>query len=172
MLKSLRKKRLVYESFGNNFDYYLTYFIGAFFIVLASVWLGSTIKVLPFWCIMIGITFIAWMISNIFFLNVLTEVKGESEAYNRKEIIEILNNYFNRNIEDEGQLVIRDVKYSGFIYFGRIITVLLKKDSVYINIQSLGRADAVSVFHGFSDYLKARRIARQFLSHLLQKSEV
>ena len=159
--KSIDKKRLVYKTKSMVADYIITYIGSLFFIVLAGILLATKITVMPLWMLALVVGFIIWMIANATFFNVLIKVDGLDVNSNRSDIIKVLNEFFHLNIEDKGQMIIKDVKLSGFIHWGRVVTVLLDNNSVYINIQTLGRADALSFFHGFTNYLKSNRIGRR-----------
>jgi hypothetical protein len=167
--KSIKKRRLIYKDRGVIVDYIITYAGSLLFITLGCMLLVSKFSVMPVVILILTVGFIAWMIANVILFNVLIKVNGKDINTNRNDVIKVLNEYFNLNIENNDQVIIRNVKLSGFIYWGRVITVLLDDDSVYINIQSLGRGDALSFFHGFTNYLKSKRIAKRFSQIQLQE---
>lgn len=160
--KSITKKKLIYKDRGIIVDNVITYTGSLLFITLGFVLLISKFFLMPLIVLILNIAFIAWMIANMLLFNVLIKVKGKDINSNRNDIITALNDYFNLNIENNDQIIIRNTKLSGFIYWGRIITILLDNNSIYINIQSLGRGDAFSFFHGFTNYLKSKRIVKRF----------
>ncbi len=160
--KSIVKRRLIYKDHGIIADYIITYAGSLLFIILGCLLLISKFWVLPIIILFLTMVFIAWMIANVFLFNVLIRVDGKNISSNRNDIIKVLNEYFNLNIENDDQLIIKNVKLSGFVYWGRVITVLLDENSVYISIQSLGRGNAFSFFHSFTNYLKSQRIAKRF----------
>jgi len=160
--RSIEKRRLIYENRTMIADYIITYIGFLFFIILAGILLVTKITVMPFWVFGFVVGFIIWMIANATLSNFLIKVDGRDVTSNRQDIITVLNDFFHLNIEDSDQIVIENVKLSGFIHWGRVITLLLDNNSIYINIQTLGRSDAISFFHGFTNYLKSRRIAKRF----------
>ena len=159
-------------NFNDQVTTVITYIGTSFFIVLAGILLVTKVSVMPFWVLIFVVAFMLWMIANAILFNTLIKVNGLNITNNRRAIIKILNEFFHLNIEDNSQVIIKDVKSSGFIRWGRVITVLLENDSIYINIQTLGRADALSFFHGFSNYLKCKRIANRFSQVQLKETSV
>ena len=168
--KSIDKRRLVYKNRSTVVDYIITYIGSLFFIALASVLLVTKITIMPFWMLVFIVSFIIWMTANASLFNVLLKVDGSDINNNRSDIIKVINEFFHLNIKDKGQMIIKDVRLSGFIHWGRVVTVLLDNNSVYINIQTLGRADALSFFHGFTNYLKSNRIGRRFTQAQIQEN--
>jgi hypothetical protein len=166
--KSIEKRRLVYNTRSIIADYVITYIGSLLFITLACILLVTKFTIMPLGVLVIVVGFIIWMIANTILFNVLIKVDGLDIINNRTDIIKVLNNFFRLNIENKEQVVINDIKLSGFIHWGRVVTVILDDKSVYINIQTLGRADARSFFHGFTNYLKSRYIAKRFKQFQLQ----
>jgi len=163
--KSIQKKRVIYKpTVGIVYDYLITYSLNALLIVLPTLILLARIKIGPLLFFILDSAFITWATLNMFFLRALIEIKGKDVDFNRTLIISILEDYFqDLKIDNKEQLIIINVKPTGFIYWGRIITVLLDQDAVYLNIQSLVRGEGISFFHGFNNYLKCRQIKKLFL---------
>ena len=168
--KSISNKRLTYKSGVERTDFPIMLFCSIIMIGLALILLVTKFKVMPIPVLLLVIGFISWMMANVILFNTLVKVIGIDINNNRSDIICVLNEYFNLNLFDNNQTIIREIRSSGFIHWGRIITVLLDDNSVYINIKTVGRADGISPFHGFTNYLKCKRIEKQFLQ--LQHTKV
>jgi hypothetical protein len=76
-----------------------------------------------------------------------------------------LNSYFdNLEFQIDQDKIIRSAKPTGRPIWGRAITVLLDDRFIYLNIATLGKGESPAFIFGFSNYLKARRIAKLFKS--------
>jgi len=168
--KSINSKRLTYKSGVEKADLLIMLFCSILMIGLALILLISKFNSMPIPVLLLVIGFISWMIANVVLFNTLVKVIGIDINNNRSDIIRVLNEHFTLNLSDNNQTIIMDVRPSGFIHWGRVITVLLDDNSVYINIKTLGRADGISPFHGFINYLKCKRIEKQLLQ--LQQTKV
>ena len=107
-----------------------------------------------------------WMLLCIIFRSALIKIEGKSITSNKKDISDTLNHFFVDVVLNEDELyVLRSFKPSGgWPIWGRIITVLLKDNIIYLNITSTGKTDTPTYIHGFYDYLRARRIAEFYKS--------
>ena len=77
-----------------------------------------------------------WMIINLILTNTLVEIDGKDLEINRKDILGTLDAlYDNINSGKVDGNIIRNIKLSTSFRWGRIITVLLNEDKVYLNIR-------------------------------------
>lgn len=165
--KSIRQNRLHYKPTpGYVLDLVLKYI--AVVILLACATLPLILKPInasniTIWHIFFTFTFDSYLLLSLLLLDRLVKIKGTDLYHNRKNIEEVLNCYFSNLIpEDCGKGVVRYIKPSGTSTWGRMITVLLDNDQVYLNITTLGRANSASVFHGLINYIKCRQIKKKF----------
>jgi hypothetical protein len=167
--RSIKNHRLLYKrTFGFIFDNILTYIASLFLIGIVALIIPMMINGVKnpyklFFVIICCILFDAWMIINLILTNTLVKIDGKDLEINKKNILETLDAFYdNINSSRIDGNIIRNVKLSTSFRWGRIITVLLNEDIVYLNIITLGRYDSMSPFHGLSNYLKCRRIAQSF----------
>jgi hypothetical protein len=165
--KSIRYNRLYYKkTTAAVFDQVLNY--SAIMLLFLAATLPLLIKPAGMYHLsrthtVLIISFVTYLCCTLYLMNKLVKAKGLNLYHNRKDIETVLGRYFEHLVpEDCGEGVLRYVKLSGFVTWGRIITVLFDKDNVYLNITTLGRADSASIFHGLTNYIKCRQIMRKF----------
>ncbi|MEO6851733.1 MAG: hypothetical protein ABI203_10260 [Mucilaginibacter sp.] len=167
--KSIKTNRLVFKlTFGTIFDYFLSYFSSIFLIVLAGLFIPMMINGLKnefalTLAIICCVIVIVWMIANLILMNNLVVIDGSNLISNKKRILKSLDALFD-DIDSSkiDENVIRNIRLSTSIRWGRAITVLFNEEKIYLNILTLGRGDGPSPFHGLSNYIKCKRIAAIF----------
>jgi len=162
--ESIRKKRLIYRLNGFALSYYIIVSSFVYVLIIAIFLFVSVVSFsqgeIVFACLVM--LFVAWMIANFILVNKLTKISGCGINENRALIIKVLNVYYSDlKLQDSGQMLVRDIKYSGPVSSGRCITIIFNSNDFYINIQTL-RWDEPSPFHGLFHYLKCQDIKKQF----------
>jgi hypothetical protein len=165
--KSIRKKRLIYR---------LSPFVIIDLILDNSIWL---ILLLAFVLalinkdnysntnsIIIAIIFlilILWLLCGLWFKNKLVKISGYDNESNRKLIIQLFNDKFPdlKMDESDKQFIIFD-KRVGLFNWGKIITVIFVKETIYINWTTLGRHNFRSPFHAPFNHYKLNQIKKDF----------
>ena len=104
---------------------------------------------------------IIWMILGLYFTNKYAKVDAENYLP-KSEIKKYLNNRFSEIyfIGSEQTIIVAYIK-DGFLFSRKKMNVIIKKDSVEINIKTLGRFDIPSIFHSLINYMIAKNIAQE-----------
>lgn len=165
--KSMRRNRLFYKRTpGSIVDQVLNYAAIVMLFLCATLPLlvkPTRLYQLPVIHSVLILCFVSYLFLTVYLMNRLVKSKGINLYHNRKNIEEVLSEYFDQlRPEDCGKGVVRYVKHAGFVSWGRIITVLFDGNKVYLNITTLGRGDSVSIFHGLTNYIKCRQIIKKF----------
>jgi hypothetical protein len=106
-----------------------------------------------------------WLIAGFFFKNAVVKIEGTNLEQNKQNIIDTLNAFYD-DLEfqvDNGE-ILRSKKPSGKPIWGRMITVMFNNDEMLLNISTIGKHQDITVVHGYTNYLKAKKIAEYFQS--------
>jgi hypothetical protein len=165
--KSIKKKRLVYKTgYSIVFEYiwyWLIILFSAGVVTLPAIVKPANVSHISIYYILFCIVFDFWLMLNVFFLNAFVEIQGQQKDLNKEDIINTLSEFYNlKNLNTSGNKIIRYVRLTGFFHGGRVVSVLLKDDIIYLNITTLLRYDGLSCFNGLYNYYKCRRIANRF----------
>lgn len=163
--KSIKRQRVVYKlSLGLVFDYMMLYFLVWIFPIISVklIWFPSKYNIQPLAFNFIMIVFDMWLLLNLYFMNKLVVVKGTVIRKNRSIIRNIIQSVCPEIVFTSGNNnLLRAEKTVGY-QRTKIFTIVLNDDKIYINILHTYRGDGFSFFHGISDYLKSKSIARSF----------
>ena len=168
--KSLKWHRLVYRPsawliFNSIFSYilYFLFMTGVFMISLFKPISGSHE---PLWLVILGVLIIAWMLSNVFFKNALVKIEGKTIADDKINILSVMDEYFSSyDFVINNEQMMRSFKPANNPIWGRIITILFDGNDMYLNITTLGKTNMPTAIHDFSNYIRARRIAKYYREH-------
>ena len=165
--KSIEKQRLVYKrSSDSTFEYVLFYLV--MITVLGSSLAGVFIPVVlgdftVIYIIPIVLLFDAWFVANAILLNAFIKIKGNQTKDHKKDIIKAIGESLElENLDQPETNMIRDVRLSGFLQSGRVVTCVFDQDTIYLNITSLMRGNALSIFGGLYNYYRCKSIAEDF----------
>jgi hypothetical protein len=164
--KSIQRKRLIYKMTVWVFlDYFFTYLGGSILVIccLAPNFTGKNPT--PLIIVIASCSGAIWMIANLVSLSALVKLEGKDIDTNRKDINSVLNAYYSGYTLVSTDRLIRSVKLSTSLRWGKIITVILEEETMYLNITTLGRGDGPSPFHGLYNYTRCRSIAKIIKSH-------
>ena len=175
--KSIQKQRLVFELNGQLiFDYIMAYFLT---FMLPAI----TIKLVVFPSKynlqhpspvfdMIFIIIDIWLIISFYLMNKLVTVNGQTFDDNKEHISKILQNEYPNFefIQSEDQRLILFGRKVEDWNRGKLITVILSENKIYLNILSTYRGGASSAFNGLGNYLKCRSIAKSLKLSLIYKT--
>ena len=171
--KSIKRQRLVYKlSFGIIYDYFLTYLGSLMLVGMSTLFIPMMINglhdvfkltLIVICCVLFDI----WMIANLVLTHALVRIDGKDVESNKKAIhTSLVVFYDNIDASRIDGNIIRNIKLSTSFRWGRIITILLDDDKVYLNVITLGRYDSPSPFHGLYNYIKCKRIAQMVIDKL------
>ncbi|QEC79618.1 hypothetical protein [Mucilaginibacter ginsenosidivorax] len=162
--KSIRYKILIPQvSLINFFRYFLAWCLG-----LALIFVSIGVNLNPknhysLFSTLVFYSFALFFTLNLVLLNNLTHLKGFSEDANRADITAVLEEYFGNAIPLATGRISRNVKAPKGLNSGRIVTVIFDRENVYINVTSIvGSRNIISPYHGLYNYIKCKRIARDF----------
>jgi hypothetical protein len=164
--KSIKHKRLIYKvAVGIFLDYFFTYLGGSILVICCFAPNFTDKNHAPLIFVVISCTIAIWMIANLILLNALVKFDGKDLTTNRKDINSVLNAYYSGYTLVSTDKLIRSVKLSTNFRWGKIITVILEGETMYLNITTLGRGDGPSPFHGLYNYTRCRSIVKIIKSH-------
>jgi hypothetical protein len=168
--KSIQRGRLVYKlKTSLVFEYLFMYFL-AWVLPFATVmvWLNplnNNSYVFNGFAIAIDL----WLLIGLYFTNKLIVVKGASIEINKEIILKVLEAEFPEISFSSGNPnLLRGQKPEGWNRYGKIVTVILKDNSIYINILNTFRGGSFSFPHRITNYITARSIAETFKLTLQQ----
>ncbi len=156
--KSISKERLIYRS--QYFDLFLLFFVSVILIGCFGT-LGVGLYKLSFLLsTILLIVCLAMIINLLLFSKLVRVIKIEKPHFvdfisRRYPTLTLIKS------EDNDDLIYF-VKDTGWFGWGKIITVLLKENTAYINIITLGRNGAWSPVHGWINYYDCKGIASCF----------
>jgi hypothetical protein len=165
--KSLQKQRLVYQT---NLTVVFEYIWYCFVLLVTMgpvtmpiIFKPANVSHISIYYIIFCAVFDSWMISNLFYLNAFVKIPGTDHD----GLIRVLSEFYKLRNLDIKDFKIRDVRLVGFFHGGRVITVLLNKEIMYLNVTTLLRYDGLSCFNGLYNYYKCKRIAKRFESKFI-----
>lgn len=167
--KSVAKQKLVYKiTIWIIWDSVISYFIMLLFIFLGllplvALFTGSHVPLLlSCFCLI----YLAWMLANILLRNAFVKIIGTDDDNNQSVIKETLNSFYNDDLDFQiaDKKMLRSMVPTGSVSWGRVITVVFDKNIILLNITTLGKGNAVSFLHGYSNYVKARRFLKYYNS--------
>jgi hypothetical protein len=104
-----------------------------------------------------------WMLANALLLDYMIEIDGLDVNANRKDILTSLDQLLDGiNTNRSPGNIIRQFKPHSVFGMGRVITVILDQEKVYLNIVSMTGRGLRSPFSGFYNYLKAKQVRDHF----------
>lgn len=168
--KSIEKKALVYKiTFKVVFDHFLMFLASFMLIGIATLIIpvliyevNDPLKLAVFITVCLAVDI--WMGANLVLFNRLICIKGLDSTSNKENVISLLDEiYDNIYLGKSDKNIIRAIQPPTDFTWGRIITVLLNGNEIYINFTTLGRGISLSPFNGFSNHVKCKRIAKAFI---------
>lgn len=162
--KSLQKERMRFDS---NWE---TILETAFEILAYSTWTIASILLLlnpqntttPFATTAV-ISLNILILVSWYFIYTLLKIEIPNPEKNRSLFVGILRKRFPElQINDNQSQLLRSKKSSGLFTWGKSLTVLFDENHIFINVTTLGRFETKSPFHSISNYLKLKRIEREF----------
>lgn len=113
--------------------------------------------------IFVAVILAVWLLVGLYYINKLVLINGSNPIYNRRRILQFLNDkYPNLKLDDSGQKIIRYDLKAGLFNWGRRITIIFQDENIFINITSFGRYDIKSPFHSIINQLTINKIKKQF----------
>ncbi|MES2426718.1 MAG: hypothetical protein V4560_07070 [Bacteroidota bacterium] len=104
-----------------------------------------------------------WLLLHLYLMNKMVVVTGNSLESNKHCITETLEErYSGIEFSSENPNVITVQKPDGWIRRGKIITIILNNNDLYINTLSTARWGSLSSFLGPIDYFRSKSIAKSF----------
>ena len=162
--KSIKKQRLIYKMTGSViFNYVFGYIMMLFYMAFGIIIFWFHGRYAPLWLWLVFVLYISWMIANLFLRDSLIKIDGRELSVNKQNMVLTLDEFYrNLTFQVDSENELRSVKPSYRPIWGRVITVFFDKNCIYLNISTLGKDDLPTFVHGFTNYLKARRIAKYF----------
>lgn len=161
--KSIHYKILIPQvSWNNFFNYFLTCLLGLAFIFVSIAVNLNPKNHYTLFSTLVFYGFALFFTLNLLLLNNLTKFKGFGEDANRADITAVLEEYFGDAIPLAIGKISRNIKAPKLLNSGRIITVIFDRENVYINVTSILGRNIISPYHGLYNYIKCKRIARDF----------
>ena len=165
--KSIKRHRLVFKLSGELvFNYVMMYFM-AYVLPVASIDLiffpskySQQHRSPTFNFVFLLID--AWLLISLYLTNKLIEFKGSTFDQNKESIIEVLKYRYPKFELSENLTVIKMSRKVEDWNRGRLITVILNDDSLYINMLSTYRGGQFSSLNGLTNYFKCRSIIKSF----------
>ena len=84
----------------------------------------------------------------------------------KREIKDYLNNRFSEIyfIGSDQKIIFASIT-EGFLFSQKEMTVIIQKESIEVNIKTLGRFDIPSIFHSLGNYRVAKNIAEELIQN-------
>jgi len=162
--KSIKRHLLVYKitpgfviSSIISYILFIVFVIGPLLICIQST--GPNSLIVRCCCIL----FVLWMVSNVVLKNACVKIEDKSIKGNKENILATMDHFFSDYdfiINDDKMM--RSFTKTPSMIWGRIITILIDNDVLYLNISSTGKSDSPTLTHGLFNYLKAKRIAKYY----------
>ena len=146
-------------NFWNILQIGFEYFFWCYILLSLCILNFAEFKLDPFHIILSII--IIWMILGLYFTNKYAKGKIEN-SLQKSEIKDYLNKRFSKIyfIGSESKIIVANI-IDGFLFSQKKMTVIIQKDSIEINIKTLGRFDIPSIFHSLKNYMLAKNIAKK-----------
>ena len=108
---------------------------------------------------------IIWMVLGLYFMRKFAKINTENPL-TKSEIKDYLNTRFSKIyfIGSDQKIIFASI-IEGFLFSRKEMTVIIQKESVEVNIKTLGRFDIPSIFHSLGNY----KVAKNILEELIQK---
>ncbi|TFF35051.1 hypothetical protein [Mucilaginibacter psychrotolerans] len=164
--KSIERGRLVYK-FDRKLvgDYTMSFILGIGFPIVLFIW--SLINPYVFrnapgagflLCV------ITWTLINYYYSIKLVKVRMRNPGENKEQIIGIVQHYYPKVNFTSGMLsLIRGQKPEGWGGRGKVVSIIINGDYLYINVVSTFRGGQFDVlFCGLLNHLEAKDLARAF----------
>lgn len=165
--KSLERQHIVYQLSAililNYFFAYCYALMSIGLITVPVIVKPANVSHISVWYFLLCVFFDGWVLINLFLMNKLVKVDHKHHSLQKEDIEAALSKYCGKiEIQERADGILKYSQPTGFFtrWFGRDITILYDDTFVYINIISLGKGDMPSPFHGLTNYLKCKRIAR------------
>ena len=161
--KSISNKRIPYNLEGSELFKYVSNNIISGMLIIIFIFMAFVAFVqsaIILFCVVACV--VTWLIINRILLYKLLKVSCSRTRFVRSDLVNIIcENVGNKGIKREYENLIVCEKLSGAVSFGKLTTVIIDNDDIYINIQTLIRGGIASPYHGFINYLKAQGIKKQ-----------
>jgi hypothetical protein len=165
--KSIQKQRLVFKV---NTELILDYI---FMYLLAYVLPVISVKIIFFpskynlqhWSPRLNFIMLiidVWLLLSLYLTNKLIDFKGISFDLNKETIIKVLKSKYPKFELSENVNVIKAGWKVTNWNRGKLITVILDNDCLYINMLSTYRGGQFSYFNGLANYFRCRSIIKSF----------
>lgn len=158
-----RKTKLPKINFKNILDLGFEYFFWCFMILGLFLTAFSEFKLDAFHIILSII--VIWMSLGLYFMRKFVKVDTRNSLL-KSEIKNYLSNRFHKIyfIGSDQKIIVASIN-EGFLFSRKEMTVLIKKESVEVNIKTLGRFDIPSIFHSIGNYRVAKNIAKELIQN-------
>jgi hypothetical protein len=161
--KSLVRQRLIYQlSAMLIFDYFFA-LMSICVVTVPVIIKPANVSHIAVWYFVLCVLFDEWMILDLLLMNKLVKTDYKNTSLLKEDIEAALYKYCGQfEIQEHTNGVLRYSQPSGFFtrWFGKDITILYNDTFLYINIMALGKGNTPSPFHGLSNYLKCKCLAK------------
>ena len=108
---------------------------------------------------------IIWMVLGLYFMRKFAKINTEN-SLTKREIKDYLNNRFSEIyfIGSDQKIIFASIT-EGFLFSQKEMTVIIQKESIEVNIKTLGRFDIPSIFHSLGNYRVAKNIAEELIQN-------
>lgn len=163
--KSIEKERVVYKPTSSLISQYIfSYFLALIPLVASSLILLNHKVNTPPAAIIIMMVINLWIFVGLFLTNKLIKIQGYLFTSDKTSIINILSKrYPNINFSSGNPDLIRGQRAEGWTGRGKIISVILDEQDIYINVVSTFRGGVLSFIDAPFNYIASKRIARSFV---------
>jgi hypothetical protein len=163
--KSVAKRRLIYDlNFSTIFSIFFYYFFGICLIILClAVFLYECTENDPSLLLILGTGFLmSYMSIGAWLLGRLQKIEGGNSDQNRERIIDVLKTRYPRIIIYSFPKMIIAKKIVPVMAFDTTIYIIPDGADLYINAFTIGRGDIKYLFLSIPNYIRCKKIAREF----------
>jgi len=164
--KCIKSQRLKYSlNAGYVFSIVLSFLFSLFYIFIVSIPLLALIggTNVPLWLILCSVVLILWMLANMILNNAFVRINGNNDTKNRENLQKVLASFYeDLDIQINNEKMMRSYKPTGRPIWGRMVTIVFDNNIMLLNITKLGKTNTPTFIHGFFNYLKAKKIKKNY----------